>query len=459
MSLNARSASGWILAAAIAGLVLRAAFGLIYWVGKPLTHDEREYLALARSLASGRGMGYDAPAEGGSGQQFSRAPGYPMFLAAIGAGGREYDHAPARVKVAQSIVGAGTVWLIGMMALGAAGPRAGVMASAMAAAYPPLVWIPAYVFSETLYSAAALLSAFVLQRAMTDGRLADLGRASPGSRSAALASPSASSAETGSIEGTNNAARRDAPPWPHEASRWNPTLAALAAGAGTGAAILVRPTMLLFVPMVVIWLTGRRRLGLAAAFLAGTAVLVAPWTARNVRVHDRFVLVSAGGGVNFWIGNHPDAVGEGDLAANPHLKEAELEFRRAHPGLSPEELEPLYYRDALASIASAPGRWLLLLGRKLFYTAVPIGPSYTLHSTRYQAASVVSYLLVAPLALMGLPRLLRAGRRRPTAVLLLGASAVLTGLVFFPQERYRIPVMDPVLILAAASRAARHASA
>ncbi len=60
---------------------------------------------------------------------------------------------------------------------------------------------------------------------------------------------------------------------------------------------------------------------------------------------------------------------------------------------------------------------------------------------------------------MGLPRLLRAGRRRPTAVLLLGGSAVLTGLVFFPQERYRIPVIDPVLILAAASRAAREASA
>jgi len=452
MSLNARSASRWILAAAIAGLVLRAAFGLIYWVGKPLTHDEREYLALARSLTSGRGMVYETPAEGGSGQQFSRAPGYPMFLAAIGAGGREYDHAPARVKIAQSIVGAGTVWLIGMMALGAAGPRAGVIASAIAAAYPPLVWISAYVFSESLYSAAALLSAFVLQRSMTDEGLA--------SRSAALASPGARSAHTGSMEGTSSPARRDAPPpGNHEATRWNRTLAALAAGAGTGVAILVRPTMLLFVPMVVIWLTGRRRLGLAAAFLAGTAVLVAPWTVRNVRVHDRFVLVSAGGGVNFWIGNHPDAIGEGDLAANPHLKEAELEFRRAHPGLSPEELEPLYYRDALASIAAAPGRWLLLLGRKLFYTVTPIGPSYTLHSTRYQAASVVSYLLVAPLALMGLPRLLRAGRRRPTAVLLLGGSAVLTGLVFFPQERYRIPVMDPVLILAAASRAAREASA
>ena len=414
MTRGERTAARWILAAAIAGLLLRAAFGLVYWVDKPLTHDEREYLALARSLASGRGMAYEATEAGGTGQQFSRAPGYPVFLAAIGAGSREYEHAPARVKLAQSVVGAGTVWLLGMIALGAAGPRAGTFADWIAAAYPPLVWICAYVFSEALYSATALLSAFVLQRAVSGG----------------------------SADARPPAAR----------------LTAGGAGALTGLAMLIRPTMLFFVPLAVLWLAGRRRPGLAAAFIAGTVVLVAPWTARNLLVHDRFVLVSAGGGVNFWIGNHPDAIGEGDLAANPHLKEAELEFRRAHPGLTPEELEPLYYRDAMASIAHAPGRWVLLLGRKLFYTVVPVGPSYTLHSTRYWAASVVSYLLIAPLAILGLPPLLRAGRS-PTAVLLLGASAVLAGLVFFPQERYRIPVMDPVLILAAASRAAREATA
>jgi hypothetical protein len=34
-------------------------------------------------------------------------------------------------------------------------------------------------------------------------------------------------------------------------------------------------------------------------------------------------------------------------------------------------------------------------------------------------------------------------------VLLLGASAVLVNVVFFPQERFRIPVIDPVLIISA----------
>ena len=75
-----------VLAAALAGLCLRLLFGLVYWVDKPMTHDEREYLALARSLANGRGLVHDEAIEVGTGQRFGRAPGYPAFLAAIGAG-------------------------------------------------------------------------------------------------------------------------------------------------------------------------------------------------------------------------------------------------------------------------------------------------------------------------------------------------------------------------------------
>jgi hypothetical protein len=40
-------------------------------------------------------------------------------------------------------------------------------------------------------------------------------------------------------------------------------------------------------------------------------------------------------------------------------------------------------------------------------------------------------------------------------LLLLGAASVLMCLVFFPQERFRIPVIDPVLIVCAAALAAR----
>ena len=412
MTLGDRSARRWISAAAAAGLVLRIAFGMAYWVGKPLNHDEREYLALAQSLANGRGFAYDPARKTGTAQQFGRAPAYPVFLALIGAGAQEHDSTPARVKIAQAFVGAVSVWLIGLIALRAAGPRAGVAAACLAAAYPPLVWISSYVLSEALYSLIALLAAYVLQRAVDD------------------AGVSGSSYRRGIV----------------------------AAGALAGIGILIRPAMIFFVPLVAWWMLATHRTVMAVVFVTAAIAVVAPWTIRNARVYGRFVLVASEGGVTFWTGNHPLARGEGDLAANPELKIAELEFRRAHPGLTAEELEPLYYKDAFRSIADNPLRWLGLLARKTFYTVVPIGPSYTVHSTRYWAASVISYLALLVLASIGFARVWRSSHR-PVAVLLLGASAVLMELAFFPQERFRIPVIDPVLIVAAAAAFARGHSA
>jgi len=59
------------------GVALRLAFALVYWTGQPLTHDEREYLALAANVAHGRGFTAELPDEAAPGnvQQFGRAPG------------------------------------------------------------------------------------------------------------------------------------------------------------------------------------------------------------------------------------------------------------------------------------------------------------------------------------------------------------------------------------------------
>ena len=396
-----------LAAAVAAGLVLRLMFGLIYWNGKPLTHDEREYLALADNVAAGRGFGYGQSFEIGTGQQFGRAPGYPLFLAVVGAGGMEASGTPTRVKVAQSLVGAAGVWLIGLLAGRAAGERAGVAAAWLAAVHPPLVTMPAYALSETLYSTVALGSALVLQNAFA----ASAGQRGAGARAAV-------------------------------------------AGALCGAAALIRPGMLLFVPLAVLWLAVRRQYAPAVLFGAAAVLAILPWTVRNARVYDRFVLIASEGGVTFWTGNHPLAIGEGDLAANPSIKRAELEFRRSHPGLSAEALEPLYYRDALAHIRARPLRWAGLLLRKLFYLAVPIGPSYALHSTSYRAASILPYLLLLPFAAAGAGRL-AGGQQQPTALFLLAGSTVLMCLIFFPQERFRIPVIDPTLIVCAAGLAGR----
>lgn len=404
--------SSWrrsITAAIALGLVARVAFGVIYWHDKPLTHDEKQYLALATNLIAGRGFVETLPNEPADhAQPFSRAPLYPLFLAPLTLtsaelrDGRLPADVPLAVKLAQSVVGAMGVWLIGAIARRAAGNRAGIAAAFIAAIYPPLVWICAYALSEALYSTLALASVLVLAHALDD-----------------------------------------------PASRARSAQRVFVGGALAGLAILTRPAMLFFLPFELLLAWRRQRMA-AMWLLVGTVVVVAPWTLRNVAVHHRFVLVAAEGGVTFWTGNHPEAIGEGDLAANPRLGELNREFRIRHANVTEEELESIYYREALGFIASDPAGWLGLEGRKLFYTVVPVGPSYRLHSPRYFWMSVLAYGLLLPCAVAGAFRLWRSGRR-PWSLWWLAVSAVFVCLAFFPQERFRLPVIDPALIVCAAA--------
>ena len=138
------------------------------------------------------------------------------------------------------------------------------------------------------------------------------------------------------------------------------------------------------------------------------------------------------------------------MAANPELKRAQLDLVARHPGLTIQELDTVYTREALVYIRQHPLAWAWLLVRKAFYTVVPIGPSYRLHSTRYFVTSAVSFLTVLALAVAAIPRL-RQLRCPPVALWLMAASAVAVSLVFFPQERFRIPVLDPTAIVCAAA--------
>ncbi len=401
-----------MLVAVTVGLALRLAFGLGYWVGKPLTHDEREYLVLGRSLAEGRGFTYTDP-DGTplSGEHFGRAPVYPLVLSAViavTAGPQPSrilpDEPPVSartltaIKVVQAVIGALTILLVAELAWRVAGKRAAVVAAGLAAVYPALVWTPAYVFSETVFGALALGSAVWL----------DHERRSSG-------------------------------------RRWR----LLAAGILAGVAVLTRPAMLVFVAAALPWLWWRRGALAAGAFVLGTTLAIAPWTARNQSVYGHFVLIASEGGITFWTGNHPLAIGEGDLAANPRIKRANVALRERYPGLTPEELEPIYYREAWSFITAHPGAWSWLMTRKVFYSVVPVGPSYRLHSPLYFWASVVPYAAMLPFSVLGFTELFRR-RRLPETLLLLGAASVLVGLVFFPQERFRIPVIDPMLIVLAA---------
>jgi 4-amino-4-deoxy-L-arabinose transferase-like glycosyltransferase len=419
----------WLAAAILLGLALRLVFALGYWVGKPLTLDEQEYLLLARGIASGRGFVY--PAVTGEGQavvHFERPPVYPALLAGVLVmTGHPWATPPAAVSdtvplpvsssdipraivIAQALIGAAGVWLVGRLAWRVAGPRAGIIAAFAAAVSPALVWSCGFAMSEPLYSVLALLTALLLLLVSDDGQ------------------PAAGAPKTVGAS----------------------SVAALAAGLVAGLAILTKEGLLLFLPLAALWLMGRRRWLAVAALTVGVTTVLAPWVARNYEVHHRFVLTAAHGGVTFWTGNNPLARGEGDLAANPDMKRARNAIEAAHPGASAQAMDAVYYGEAFRFIRDRPLHWARLEAKKLFYTFVPIGPSYLLHSRLYLAGSWLPYGVLVPLAAIGLARLgRRAARLWP--VLLLAASVVVMNLVFFPQERFRIPVIDPALIICAAA--------
>jgi hypothetical protein len=387
-----------LAAAAAVALALRLAFSFGYWTGQVLTRDEREYLSLARGIADGRGFAYDADVLDDPGEPFGRAPGYPLFLAIVGGGRDVATEVPASVKAAQAAAGACGVILLGLLAARIAGERAGIAAAVIAAIYPPLVWISSYAFSEALFWPVGVGLAMLLDHAAAHPR------------------------------------------------HWR---AVVVAGVVAGACVLVRPGTLLFLPLAAILMLRRGGVMGAAVFTVATLLVILPWTARNVLVHGRVVLVASEGGITFWTGNNALARGEGDLAANPHLKAASERLRSAHPGLSEEAMEPIYYRESLAWIRAHPLDYVTLLARKVFFLIVPVGPSYRLHSTLYFTASLLSYGALLALAIPGGGRLRGRFSIYP-GVWLLAASAIATCIVFFPQERFRIPILDPALIVCAA---------
>ena len=388
-----------VAAAVVVGVCLRVLFALGYWTDKPLTHDEQEYLHLAQNAAAGHGLTYDAP-DGAEVERFGRAPLYPLALSLF-ARITSAPHLLATIRIAQSILGAVAIVLIARLAEQSAGPKAGPIAAWIGALYPPLVWMPAYVLSESLYLPLALADVLLLGQAI---------------------------------------GRRPA------ASSW----LLVACGVVGGLAALTRPVHVIFLIVVGCWLLLRRQVRWAMLISVGAFLVIAPWTARNYQHYGRLVLIASEGGITFWTGNHPWSPGEGDMAANPAIKRDNQRLRAAYPGLTAEELEPIYYREAFVRIVSRPLWWIGLEVRKLFYLVVPIGPSYTLHSARYLTATLVSYGMLLPLGCAGLLALWRQ-RRTPVTIALWLLSVIVAALIFFPQERFRIPLIDPVLIAGAAA--------
>jgi tetratricopeptide (TPR) repeat protein len=248
-----------------------------------------------------------------------------------------------------------------------------------------------------------------------------------------------------------------------------------AVGLSFGAFALNRPNVLLCVAGLAVALLATRRVRAAAAFGIGAALAVAPVTLRNLAVAGEPILISSHGGLNFYIGNNPQADGTyhsvpgitPSIEGQARDAQRKAERARGRP-LTAREASDHFQARALKWMRSEPGAALRLLARKMVYVFneadLALNYSYRYYSrdepTLLRMLVVGPWLLV-PLGVTGLVLAPRRSRGFWVWFSFLPLYAVSVG-VFFVSSRYRLPVLVPLCIglagaleLAASARAMR----
>jgi Tetratricopeptide repeat/Dolichyl-phosphate-mannose-protein mannosyltransferase len=442
----------------VVALVLRlahwAAVRRAPFIGEPAM-DSWEYDRWAREIAGGDWLGH------GRGV-FFQAPLYPYLLALLYKAAGPCLDAAYLLQIALAVAGCYALYRAGRAM---AGERAGLAAAALAAVYGPFLFYDVQLLKESL--AVTVVCCLLWALAWAAGTAAEAASAAP---EAATAASGAASADPDAPAPASDAASRAAR---GAAGRW------LLVGLLLGVLALLRENALLVVPFLLPlpWSTGRRaageggagrraalasRAGRVAAFVAGVALALAPVALRNGLVGGDFLPTTSQGGVNFFIGNNPRADGTYRPIV-PGKQTPELERREpariaeqalGRP-LTPAEVSRYWLRRALAWARSHPGGFLRLTLRKLglfwswyewpdavdYYYLRGLSPVFRLPLLEFGGVTL--------LAALGLG-FLGAGRaRRLTPALLFAGAWMVSTVAFFLFARYRLPVVPPLLLLAA----------
>ncbi len=259
------------------------------------------------------------------------------------------------------------------------------------------------------------------------------------------------------------------------------TLYWLFGGIVLGLSSIARPNVLVFIPWVVVLIflvhklreTGvikKLKLVYMLCFLAGTFVVIVPVTIGNYLDTKDFVLISSQGGINFYVGNNPDA--DGRTAQAPGIMEAHGEFldnmwlvsvkhaeETEGKRLMPSQVSQFWYRQGLRFILENPWEWFKLMLKKCAYflTGVEITNnedvyyftrfSTVLRALMWHKGIAFPFGIICPLALVGIIISRRHWRR---LLLLYGFMFfyMLSVVLFFVCARYRMPVIPVFLIFA-----------
>ena len=341
------------------------------------------------------------------------SPVYPFFLGVVY---RVFGVNPWGVRVVQTILGLGLVALTWDTARRLLGPRAALIAGGIVALFGPALFYEFQLLGDAPAAATAGLALWMMVRAMVRGEV--------------------------------------------RPSYWS------AVGLVTGVVGLWRPNGLLLVaPLAAAaaWTgssVGRSRRLVAATL--GFLVGLSPVPVRNLLATGHATVVAVHGGVNFYVGNGPDATGAfrvpGELSGAIGPREQFDAFHTAaeraegHP-LDAEAADRYWMGRTLTFIIADPARWasLMVWKLRLFWNGRSLSDVEHYEFMRRLdptlALPFVQWWALMPVAMVGTVLALR-GRDAGAVVALFNLAWCCSVVIFFVVDRYRLPSLSGLAIAA-----------
>jgi len=238
-----------------------------------------------------------------------------------------------------------------------------------------------------------------------------------------------------------------------------------------GLLALFRGNVLVFIPVVCIWLliceyrdSGRRITKKAVEkiflFLVGSVLTIAPATIHNYIAERDFVLITSNAGFNFFIGNQEKATGQFELPPRVNMDQdpsgkriAESDLKRSP--LKSSEVSRYWKNKALEVIKNDLSRFLYLLGLKFYYFwgRAEIAQIYSMQMIQSLMPvlkfPLFTFALIGHLCLIGMGGAFFRKDRIRILLVLLAFTYALSLVPFFMTARYRLPLVPLVCLFAA----------
>lgn len=237
----------------------------------------------------------------------------------------------------------------------------------------------------------------------------------------------------------------------------------LLSGIFVGLSAVFRPNILMFIILILLWsiLFKRQLLRIIISGIIGVILMLSPCILRNYIVLKEPIISSVSMGINFYIGNHPDADGSfgalkkiGLVAGIPQVmlnffkEKTKLNFKR---DVSYTEMNLYLFKEGSKFITTNPIKWLKLFIKKtlLFINSREIGSNYNYEMFKKLYSKKLSYLLnfyiIGPISFIGLFFSIK-NLKNGWLLLCFFFAYFFTVVIFFMLSEYRLPVV-PILII------------